>query len=124
MTYMICYQPHPADLSRGPDVAHAVSNIDPNRSVAGELLYGDISREKWPGRGPACHTCAEALGASARLAPAGRPYLAMRSQPRRRPAEESGVEFLAELAKGRTWAAWGTTVMVLLTIVLIVLTIV
>ena len=33
------------------------------------------------------------------------------------------AEFLAELAKGRTWAAWGTTVMVLLTIVLIVLTI-
>ena len=122
MTYMICYQPHPADLSCGPGVAHAVSNIDSNRSVAGELLYRDVSREEWPGRGPACHSCAEALGVSARLAPAGRPYLATRSQPRRRRAEESGAEFLAELAKGRTWAAWGTTVMVLLTIVLIVLT--
>jgi hypothetical protein len=124
MTYMICYQPHPADLRRGPDVAHAVSNIDPNRSVAGELLYGDISREEWPGRGLACDTCSEALGASAQSVPAGRPYPATRSQPRRRPAEESGAEFLAELAKGRTWAAWGTAVMVLLTIALIALTVV
>ena len=105
MTYMICHQPHPADLSRGSDVAHAVSNIDPNCSVAGEFLYGNISREEWPGGGPACHTCAEALGASARLALARRPYLATRSQPRRRPAEESGAEFLAELAKSRVWAA-------------------
>jgi hypothetical protein len=121
---MICYQPHPADLGCGPDVAHAVSNIDPNRSVGGEFLYRDISREEWPGRGPACHSCAAALGASARFAPAGRPDLATRSQSRRRPAEESGAELLAELAKGRTWATWGTVVMVLLTIVLIVLTVV
>jgi hypothetical protein len=100
-----------------------VSNVDPNRSVAGELLYRDISREEWPGRGPACYSCAATLGASARFAPGGRPDLATRSQPRRRPAEESGVELLAELAKGRTWAAWGTAVIVLLTIVLIVLTV-
>jgi hypothetical protein len=33
------------------------------------------------------------------------------------------VGLLAELAKGRTWAAWGTAVIVLLTIVLIVLTV-
>lgn len=121
---MICYQPHPADLGRGPDVAHAVSNIDPNKSVASELLYRNISREEWPGRGPACHTCAAALRATAGIAPAGPLYLATRSQRRGRPAGEPGAELLAELAKGRTWAAWGTAVMVLLTIVLIVLTVV
>jgi hypothetical protein len=120
MTYLICYQPHPADLGRGPDVAHAVSSIDPNRSVAGELLYGNISREEWPGHGPACHTCAAALGLQRGLPP----YLATRRAPRRRLAGESGAELIAELAKGRAWAAWGTAVMVLLTIVLIVLTVI
>ena len=63
MRFLTCYQPHPANLGdRSPDVAHAVDNTDANKSVAGERLYRDPSYEEWPGRGPACHSCADALG--------------------------------------------------------------
>jgi hypothetical protein len=64
MRFLTCYQQHPANLGRGPELAHAVDNTDANRSVAGELLYRDLSYEEWPGRGPACHSCAAALGAA------------------------------------------------------------
>ena len=65
MKLLTCYQPHPADLDRrGHDVAHAVDNTDPMRSVAGEYLYRNPVDEVWPGRGPACHSCAAALGLS------------------------------------------------------------
>ncbi len=60
-----CYQPHPVD-PYGPDVAHAIDNADPNVSVAGERLSealgGKYSTDEWPGRGPACASCADALG--------------------------------------------------------------
>ena len=62
MRFLTCYQSHPADLShRGPNVAHAVDNTDPMRSVADEPLYRDPSYEEWPGRGPECPSCAEVL---------------------------------------------------------------
>jgi hypothetical protein len=62
MRFLICYQPYPADLGhRGPIVAHAVDKPDANRSVANEPLYGKFTDEKWPGRAPECHWCAEVL---------------------------------------------------------------
>ena len=64
--FKTCYQPHPAYGGRGPDVAHTVDNSDPNPSVTGELLMRAISHEEWPGRGPVCHSCAEALGVAFR----------------------------------------------------------
>lgn len=64
MSYKTCYQPHPADPNSG-DVAHAVSNSDPNHSVAGETLYRAVSNDGWPGHGPACHSCQEVLMPSA-----------------------------------------------------------
>jgi hypothetical protein len=79
MPFMTCYQPHSADLGRrSPDVAHAVDNTDPNRSVAGELLYRDLSNDEWPGRGPVCRSCAEVLG------PAYRPEVTPSSSATRR----------------------------------------
>lgn len=63
VTFKTCYQPHPADRSgSGGNVAHAVDNSDPNISVAREPLRADVTMDDWPGRGPACHTCADALG--------------------------------------------------------------
>jgi hypothetical protein len=65
MSNHTCYQPHPAD-PYGADVAHAIDNADPNVSVAGERLSeamrGKFTTDVWPGRGPACSSCADAFG--------------------------------------------------------------
>src|SRR5271169_1486627 len=53
MAWKTCYQPHAADPT-GPVVAHAVSNENPNVSVAGEQLRNPIADEDWPGNGPPC----------------------------------------------------------------------
>ena len=60
-TFRTCYQPHPADPD-GADVAHAVDQADPSKSVADEAMYRQISDDSWPGHGPACRTCEETLG--------------------------------------------------------------
>ena len=61
MAWKTCYQPHAADPT-GPVVAHAVSNENPNVSVAGEQLRNPIADEDWPGNGPPCSSCSSGLG--------------------------------------------------------------
>jgi hypothetical protein len=58
--FWTCYQQNSADPNSGV-VAHAVSNSDPNSSVAGEILIQSPVDEEWPGRAPKCPACDLAL---------------------------------------------------------------
>jgi hypothetical protein len=58
--YKTCYQPSPVGMQM-IELAHAVSKVNPSRSIASEELHEPIEDDEWPGRGPACDDCRNAL---------------------------------------------------------------